>query len=122
MRPMRILILSQYYWPDLSANAQYVTDMATEFVRRGHHVSVIVSRAIQHGDHRNAPAFERERGVDIYRTQATNIGKGKLLGRISDYASYVAMAAVKALQLPRHDVVLALTTPPLAPLTSTVSA
>ena len=116
MRPMRILILSQYYWPDLSANAQYVTDIATEFVRRGHQMSVIVSRAIQHGDHRNAPPFERDRGVDIYRTQATNIGKGKLLGRIADYGSYVAMAAVKALRLPRHDVVMALTTPPLAPL------
>ena len=116
MRPMRVLILSQYYWPDLSANAQYVTDMATELTERGHEVTVIVSRAIQHGDHRLAPPFERDRDVDIIRTQATNIGKGKLVGRIADYASYVVMASVQAAMLRRQDVVLALTTPPLAPL------
>ena len=113
---MRILILSQYYWPDISANAQYVTDIATELVDRGHEVSVIVSRAVQHGGHRLAPAFERDRGVDIHRTKATNVGKGKLLGRIADYSSYVAMAAIQSVLLRKQDVVLALTTPPLAPL------
>jgi colanic acid biosynthesis glycosyl transferase WcaI len=37
---MRLLIVSAYYWPELTGNAPYVTDVAEHFVAQGHEVTV----------------------------------------------------------------------------------
>lgn len=112
---MKVLIIHQYYYPDISANSQYITDLAVDLVERGHHVSVVASSGVLHGAKTVAPRFERVQGVDVYRTPATNLGKGTLAARVFDYASFLLSATLRSARLPAQDVVLILTTPPLLP-------
>lgn len=112
---MRILILQQYFYPDISGNAQYMADLAVDLAGRGHDVTVIASQAVEHGPRGRAPADECWRGVRILRTPASSFGKATVATRIADYSSYLGLATVRAVTIQRQDVVLALTTPPLLP-------
>src|SRR4029079_5192753 len=56
----------------------------------------------------------------IERAWATSFGKGSLSGRISDYLSFYIGATWALLRLQHHDVVMALTTPPLIGLVALV--
>ena len=117
---MRLLILQQYFHPDISGNAQYMADLAVDLVRRGHAVTVIASQVVEHGPRGRAPADEWWHGVHIVRTRASGLGKSSVASRVADYSSYLALAGYTAVTLERHDVLLALTTPPLLPLVGPV--
>lgn len=111
---MRILLLNQYYWPDVAATAQILTDLAEGLVRYGHEVTVICSRRSYTGNGPALLARERRNGVQIIRLPAVGGGKKASFGRrLADFMSFYALAAVKCLSLPKHDVVVTLTTPPL---------
>src|SRR5262249_28730964 len=53
------------------------------------------------------------RGVRIYRIRSTGFGKTARWRRAADFASFIAFCCWRLLTLPRHDVVVALTSPPL---------
>jgi glycosyltransferase involved in cell wall biosynthesis len=55
---------------------------------------------------------ERAAGVNLIRLQSSALGKGRMLSRIIDYASFFLLAAWRVIRLPRQDVVISLTTPP----------
>ncbi len=69
MRKLKIVIISRIVYPSLSPRSQRTTELAKEFARQGHNVSVY---AVLGGY--NYSSFESETGVKIY-----NIGK-MLLG------------------------------------------
>jgi colanic acid biosynthesis glycosyl transferase WcaI len=109
---MRILILNQFFYPDHSATSQLMTDLAEGLVDRGFEVTALASRGRYNGGAKLAPR-EFHNGVKIERAWATSFGKANLAGRLCDYLSFYIGAAFKLVLLPRHDIVMALTTPPL---------
>lgn len=109
---MRILLLNQFFHPDLSAVAQLATDLAEDLVGAGHEVTALAARGGYLGEER-LPSLETWRGVRIVRVAATSFGKRSIAGRVADYASFYATAAARGLALSRHDVVIATTAPPL---------
>src|SRR5258706_10133086 len=110
---MKILLLNQVFYPDVVSTAQHLSDLAAELTTRGHQVTVISSRrAYEHPD-TIFPARETWRGVNILRVFSTRFGKGAKWRRALAFASFLAFCSVRLLFLPRHDVVVALTTPPL---------
>ena len=66
------------------------------------------------------PAYEIHEGVHIHRVPATSLGRRGTWARMTDYLSFYAGAMVKALLLPRFDVVVTLTTPPIIGLVGTL--
>ena len=68
------------------------------------------------GGETKLPASEVINGVHIHRVGATGFGRGRLLGRLADYISFYLHALIKAVQLPKMDVCVALTTPPFVGL------
>lgn len=40
---MKILAISQAYWPDTASISQHLTDLSVELSRKGHDVSIITS-------------------------------------------------------------------------------
>lgn len=107
---MRVLLLNQFFWPDSAATSQLLTDVARGLVDRGHEVTVICAGGgYAPEDFANAPA------VRIDRVNALPFVRGPL-GRMLSYASFFIAAALKGLCLPRPDVVVTLTTPPLISL------
>jgi glycosyltransferase involved in cell wall biosynthesis len=109
---MRILLLNQFFHPDLSAVAQLAADLAEDLVAGGHEVTALAARGTYLG-HERLPRSGEWRGVRIIRVTATSFGKRSLVGRLVDYASFYGAAALRALSLPRYDLVVATTAPPL---------
>ena len=109
---MKVLLLNQFFHPDLSATAQIATDLAEDLVAAGLEVTAVAARGSYLGGER-LPARGEHRGVAIRRLWATSLGKQTLVHRALDYASFYGSAALAMAVMPRHDVVLALTTPPL---------
>jgi glycosyltransferase involved in cell wall biosynthesis len=109
---VRLVILNQFFYPDHSATSQLMTDLAESLVGRGFEVTALAGRGRYNGGG-GLPPREEYRGVKVERAWATGFGKGSVAGRLADYLTFYMGAAWKLLTLPRHDVVMALTTPPL---------
>ena len=75
---MRILIVTQYYWPEIFR----INDLTDDFVRRGHQVTVLTgvpnypagSVFPEYADNPNA--YKTYKGVDIVRVPIVVRGKG----------------------------------------------
>ena len=109
----RVVFVNRFYWPDHSATAQILTDLATGLAARGWDVTVVASRLRYDG---GESLVEREThdGVTIHRVATTRFGRGALAGRAIDYVSFylaAMMAAVRILR--RGDILVAKTDPPL---------
>lgn len=116
---MRVIILNQFFYPDHSATSQYMTDLAESLVEQGVSVTALSGRGRYNGGDR-LPPKEVYKGVRIERAWATSFGKGNLIKRLSDYLTFYLCATWKLLRLPRHDMVMALTTPPFIGLVALV--
>lgn len=108
---MRLTIVNQFYAPDLSPTAHLATSLARHRAARGDQVTVVTSR----GGY--VPESARTAGDDksnprVHRVWTPRVGKGNLLRRLTDYASYYLLATWRMLRLPAQDVVLCMTTPP----------
>ena len=113
---VRILILNQSYWPDVVATAQQANDLARYLARRGDRVSVVCSRSLYGRAGASLPAEDTVDGVEIHRVSRNLFNKSGLVTRAFDYLRFNVACGFKALMLPRHDVVICLTTPPFIAL------
>jgi glycosyltransferase involved in cell wall biosynthesis len=112
----RVLFINQYGWPDHASTAQHLTDLAESLARKGHEVHVLCSRGGYKPGEPMRPRREVHEGVTIHRVGATAMGRRSTVTRMADYLSFYLLAAIRALLLPRPDVVVTLTTPPLIAL------
>jgi glycosyltransferase involved in cell wall biosynthesis len=115
-RPRRVLILNQFFWPDVAATAQHAFDLARYLRRHGDRVSAIASRSIYGQAGGALPQHERVDGIEVHRVGTSLFGKGGLASRTIDFVSFNLACLVKAMALRRHDVVICLTTPPFVAL------
>ena len=113
---MKILLLNQFFWPDSSATSQLLTDLADALAGEGHDVTVICADKGGYAvsaDDLHAPP------VSVYRVKAFPFARG-MAGRVLSYLSFYLSAAKQGLLLPKQDLVVTLTTPPLLSLLGTV--
>jgi len=110
---LKILLLNQTFYPDVVSTAQHLSELASALVERGHQVTVITGRRAYDQPEKHFPALEIWLGVKIHRVYSTSFGKRAKWHRAADFASFIFSACGRLLFLPRHDVVVALTTPPL---------
>lgn len=110
---MKILLLNQAFYPDTVSTAQHLGDLAAALAERGHQVTVVAGRRAYDEPEKSFAARETWRGVKIIRISATHFGKQARWRRAADFASFIFSCCAKLLLLPRQDVVVALTTPPL---------
>jgi colanic acid biosynthesis glycosyl transferase WcaI len=117
---MRILFLSAYFPPDVAATGVVMATLATEFVAKGHEVTVITS--VPHYDTNHVwPKYskklvysERRDGMQIYRLRVyVADDKSNIAKRILAYASFNVLSLLRGIILRKHDVILA-PSPPLS--------
>jgi len=109
----RVLFVNQYYRPDNAATAQLLADLAEWLVRRGWAVTVLAGRGAYRRSERRMRPREHLYGVRVFRVPTTGFGRGRTLGRLLDYVSFCLAAGARALTLPRHDLIVTLTSPPM---------
>ena len=111
---MKILYVSQYYPPEMGAPAARVSELARDWVRRGHEVTVLTAFA-HHPHGRKAPAdrgrltrVENDRGIRVVRTYVYATRNAGLVRRSLSYLSFALSAILIGVwRVGRPDVVIA---------------
>ena len=110
---MKVLILNQAFYPDVVSSAQHAADLAESLVKAGHQVTVLADSRAYDNRTQRFPAVEIWRGIRILRAPSTGFGKASRWRRAADFASFLVSCALRLAFLPRSDVILAMTSPPL---------
>jgi colanic acid biosynthesis glycosyl transferase WcaI len=110
---MKILIANQAFHPDVVSTAQHAADVATALAQGGHEVTVLASRAAYDQPQVRFAARERWRGIEILRISSLTLSRTVLWKRAAVFASFLLHCALRMWILPRQDMVIVLTSPPL---------
>jgi colanic acid biosynthesis glycosyl transferase WcaI len=114
---MRVLFVNQYFPPDVSATAYLLGELA-EDISAGHEVLVLAGLPSYNPE---AGSF-RPKGPQVVRAWSTSFRRESFGGRLINYGTYLASSAGRALTLPRPDVVVAMTDPPIVGLIGLLAA
>jgi colanic acid biosynthesis glycosyl transferase WcaI len=117
---LKVLLLNQCFYPDVVATAQHLTDLATALSSRGHDVTVVASDRGYDDPTVRFARREQWNGVEIIRIRTLTLGKGSRWRRAFNFGSFLLICGLRLLLLPRFDVVVALTSPPLISFLATL--
>lgn len=116
---MRVLIASQYFPPEITAAAPRLHAFAAGLARRGHEVEVVCEvpshpAGVIEPEFRGRPLVRREMdGFEATYVWVYARPSKSFRSRVSNYASYAAMATLAGAARRRADVILA-SSPPLS--------
>jgi colanic acid biosynthesis glycosyl transferase WcaI len=118
----RIVFLNEFYTPARAGTAQLLQDLAEDLAAAGHSVTVVCGNRT----YPDAGGVEVRResigGVRVERVRTTGFRGGGAAGRLANYCSYMAGAALRLLFMRRPDAVVSLTSPPMVPLLGLAAA
>ncbi len=122
---MRILILNQYFYPDLASTAQLLTELSEDLALH-QHVTVVCGRPsydpIEMHDVRGLVSSELHGRVRVLRTWSTSFRRASMAGRLANYGTYISSSLAGAMRAGRPDVVLAMTDPPVIAAAAVLTA
>jgi colanic acid biosynthesis glycosyl transferase WcaI len=110
---MKILLMNQCFYPDRVSSAQHLTDLALELSRAGHEVTVLAGKRGYDDPSLRFPSREIWRGISIIRVPTTGMGKRARISRAIDFGIFLLCCFARLIVLPKVDIVVALTSPPL---------
>jgi glycosyltransferase involved in cell wall biosynthesis len=105
---MRVLFVNQYFPPDASNSAHILGELAEDLAAH-HEIQVLAGRPSYSA---GATSF-RPRGVDVVRVRSTQFDRKSILGRLTNYVSFCILSPLRACLLPRPDLVVTMTDPPV---------
>ncbi len=114
--PVHLVLLNQYYPPDEAPTGLMLEAVARQLAAQGHEVTVLASEGGYAGG--GAPAeiggsTAAPAGLRVLRIGATKFGRGSVVAKLVDYASFYLGVTWRLLTLsPRPERIVALTTPP----------
>lgn len=115
--PLRVCYFNRSYWPDTGATGQLLTELAEDLASvHGVEVTVITGyplNDVASGVSRTIARTETRNGVRIVRAAGTTFPQRRFIGRAANYLTYFVSAIWSSVRLPRQDVTVALTDPPI---------
>lgn len=112
--PSSIVFLNRFYWPDIAATGQMLTDLAEDLAARGWRVTVVASQTSYDGRPAKLPAEEWHQGVRIIRVKSSSHTRHRKIGRLVDYVTYLVGATARLLWLDPPRAVVAMSDPPFS--------
>ena len=120
---MRIVFFNRSYHPDHGATGQLLTELTQDLVRdHDCEVAVVTGPVTGAAAFRSLHVMETHEGVTILRANGTRFAQRGFFGRFVNYVSYFLAAAWTSFRLPRADVVVSLTDPPIIGLVAWMTA
>jgi glycosyltransferase involved in cell wall biosynthesis len=113
---MKILLIHQHYFPEMSGTARRARELSENFVNQGHHVSVVTSfpRKFRSMPGINCSKDEVFNGVRVYRVKNIFEVKKNVLFRLFSYLFFIIQSLKLALKLADNvDIVIS-----IAPISS----
>src|SRR5688572_9467830 len=109
---LRVCYFNRSYWPDTGATGQLLTELAEDLANHhGCDVTVITGYPFTYDG--RLPARETRNKVRIIRASGTTLSPKRFFGRATNYVTYFLSALWHGLWIPRQDVTVALTDPPI---------
>jgi glycosyltransferase involved in cell wall biosynthesis len=112
---MNLLVINQYYAPDIASTGQFAAELCESLVSQGFEVHVVTGRPSYSSVSPEAPAFEIRNGVQVHRVLIWFKGREHLTARIFGYLQFLWGAWWRARLLVKgksFDVVLTFHNPP----------
>jgi colanic acid biosynthesis glycosyl transferase WcaI len=109
---VRLTVLNQFYAPDISPTAQLASSLAEHRATLGDDVTIVTGRA-GYLEGRLAAPSAAPSAVRVRRIWTPDLGKSSLARRLLGYASFSIGSTLRLALLPRQDVIVSMTTPPL---------
>lgn len=112
--PQPVLILNQYYAPDVASTGHLLHELAGDLAKQGFPVKVITCRP-SYGPRETwvaCPLRENKDGVDVRRMLTTRFSKDGMIGRAVNITTFFLPLLVRMLLTSRKDTVHLYTTNP----------
>jgi len=113
---VRLTLVNQFYAPDISPTAQLAASLAEHRAELGDQVTVITGRAGYLEGLSPGPTVSGVANLRVRRVWTPDVGKSSLPRRLFGYVTFLVGSVARLLTEPRQDVIIAMTTPPLAML------
>jgi colanic acid biosynthesis glycosyl transferase WcaI len=112
---MKILVLSQVFYPDTVSVAQHLSDLCFALAKRGHSVDVLTSRYPYEEKNYKYKSEETINSVNVIRIWGTGFGKANNISRIIDFLSFNFSVFFNLCFIKKfsYDLIIGLTAPPL---------
>ena len=119
---MKILLITQVFYPDTVSVSQHLTDLAKKLVEDGHDVTVYTSCYPYEEKNRRYSKSEHFQGVKIERLRQSSFGKRNTLIRLLDFFTFYFSISIKLLFVKpkKFDVIVGTTVPPLLSLVGVI--
>jgi glycosyltransferase involved in cell wall biosynthesis len=115
VKPMRVVILNQYYVPDVASTGHLLFELAENIASQGAEVSIITCRP-SYGPKESwqkCPRNEEKAGVKVHRMFTTRYSKDSIIGRIVNSITFLLpLALFHVLPRCKGEVFLYTTNPP----------
>lgn len=114
---MNLLIISQYFYPDLNSSGNVLTELAEDLQSYNQSIKVITGlpnyagKDVAHEVTKN----ENYRGIEIKRLNYLRLSKDSTFGRVAGWFSFWLIAFIHSIRLSNIDSVLIVTHPPILP-------
>lgn len=119
---MKIVFVNRFFFPDISATSQMLSDLAFQLAT-DNVVHIVTSRLRYDDPDITLPKYEVASGVTIHRVWTSCFGRESTLGRLCDYLTFYVTAPFKVFLLAaRDDVVVVKTDPPMISVPIMVAA
>lgn len=110
----KVIFLTQYFYPDITATGQLLTELAIDLVKFGFDITVYTGQPI-YATKEKMPKKEVYHGVKIIRVTTTRFDKNTRLGKVFNSLSFVILIFIK-LFFTRNDApLLIVSNPPFLP-------
>lgn len=120
MSDIRLLVINQYYAPDLASTGQFAADICEGLAARGYDVTVVTGEPSYEPDAPDAPRHEHRGGVEVHRVSTAPFsGKESLVSRFGKYSRFMLGAWRRATEVADEldpDAVLTFHNPPFVGL------
>jgi glycosyltransferase involved in cell wall biosynthesis len=112
---LRVVILNQYYVPDVASTGQLLSELAEYLAQEGAHVSVIATQP-SYGPpetRQRCPRFAVENGIHVTRRWTTRFSKDSPVGRTINSLTFLVQLMLQLLfRVEQNEVFLYTTNPP----------
>lgn len=115
-RPLKVLLINQYYPPDTSATANILQELVIKLSEAGYRVRVICGRPSYNPDWKRESFFRtsHDSGVSVHQVRSSSVSREQMWGRVVNYLTFAFMATIRVLTTRRPDVVIVGSDPPFA--------
>jgi len=119
---MKILLITQVFYPDTVSVSQHLTDLAEKLVEDRHEVTVYTSCYPYEEKTHHYSKLENFQGVKIERLRQSSFGKRSTLTRYLDFFTFYFSISIKLLFVKRKnfDLIIGTTVPPLLSLVGVI--